>query len=44
MQGASMMPLLQLNTLIQVLEPIYLMYPINLMYPPPVGGSLLAKT
>jgi hypothetical protein len=39
-----MMPLLQLNTLIQVLEPIYLMYPINLMYPPPVGGSLLAKT
>jgi hypothetical protein len=44
MQGASMMPLLHLNTLIQVLEPIYLMYPIHLMYPPPVGGSLLAKT
>jgi hypothetical protein len=39
-----MMPLLHLNTLIQVLEPIYLMYPIHLMYPPPVGGSLLAKT
>jgi hypothetical protein len=44
MQGASMMPLLQLNTLIQVLEPIYLMYPMYLMYPPPVRGRLLAKT
>jgi hypothetical protein len=39
-----MMPLLHLNTLIQVLEPIYLMCPIDLMYPPPVRGTLLAKT